>query len=87
MIGLFGAWKDLGRVESRSEHGVVEQEDEILWSWQGSLDNISIESFSWFSIVSTLEVTTPLLITLMEVSNLESTSVVKLFWLSIRSTV
>ena len=33
LIGALKAWKDLGRVVSGSEHGVVEQEDGRLWSW------------------------------------------------------
>ena len=41
-IGALEALEDLGRVECGSEHGVVEQEDGRFWSWQGSLDSISI---------------------------------------------
>ena len=56
LIGVFEAWEDLGRVESGSEHGVVEQEDGRLWSWQGSLDSISMKFFSWSSIGSMVQV-------------------------------
>ena len=79
LIGELEAWEYLGRVESGSEHEVVEQEDGRFWSWQGSLDNISVEFFTWFSIGSILEVTKPFLITLIEVSSLERESVVSLF--------
>ena len=72
------AWEDLGRVESGSKHGVAEK-DRRLWFWQGSLDSISIKIFSWFSIGSTLEVTTSFLMTLIDVSSLESACVVRLY--------
>ena len=78
---------ELGRVEIGNEHGVVEQEDGRIWSWKRSLDSISMEFFSLFSIGLTLEVIAPFLITLMELSSLEGTSVVRLFLLSISSVV
>ena len=77
MIGLLEAWEDLGRIESGGEHGVVEQEDGRIWSWQVSLDKISVKFLSWFSVGSTLEVTKLFLITLTEVSSLEGAIILK----------
>ena len=71
LIGVLEAWEDLRKVESRREHGVVEQEDRTLWSWQGSLDNISVDS--------TLEVSTLFLITLMKVLSLEVVTILRSF--------
>ena len=79
LIGVLEAWEDLGRVESGREHEVVEQEDGTLWSWQGSLDSISVKFFSWYSIDSTLKVSTLFLITLMKVSSLEGAIVLRSF--------
>ena len=79
--------EDLGKVESGREHEVVEQKYGRLWSWQRYLDNISVEFFSWFSIGSTLQVSTLFLITLMEVSSLEDANILRSFWLSISLVV